>query len=193
MSVLTTGTVAVGTAPPPALVSGPPHAVSIPTAASVPAINRGSTLADTDASGWIESAAGVPRRLDPGPQRATFHAGPQIGWQRVVAVCIRVRPVAQAMRAHALGKLDLHRDVGRGAGANGRRESVVDRLARLPRGRRRCRCALWEVRLAVAVDRGLRQVRQSMSPGAGDQLVPGLGRRFALGLTGQAAGRQRSD
>src|SRR5437588_336785 len=66
------------------------------------------------------------------------------------------------MRAHALGKLDLHRDVGRGAGANGRRESVVDRLARLPRGRRRRRCALREMRRRLGERFGL-QARMTAS------------------------------
>src|SRR5438876_3733812 len=184
MSVRVTSAVVVGTPLPPALLAGVPHAERSAAISPIAAVaRRGLAMADADASGWVEGAAGIQSGFDPIPHRSTLVGGLQVGRQRKVAVRIRIRPVGQPVCPHALRELDFHGDIRRRARvAGGSREAVVDRLAGLLR---RVRWRLGTTReggAALAVDGRVVEVGIAVGAGALDQFVPDLGRRFRLRL-----------
>src|SRR2546427_9279751 len=182
ISVRITGAVVVGTAPSLELLAGVPHAErSADIRPTAVAARRGLPMADADASGRVEGAAGIPSGFDPLPRRSTLVGGLQVGWQDEVAVRIRIRPVGQPVGPQTLRELDLHGDVRRRARvAGGGREAVVDRLAGLARRIGWRLRASRKGRATLAVDGRVGEVRRAIGARALDQFVPDLGRRFRL-------------
>lgn len=92
------------------------------------------------------------------------------------ALCVRVRPVVDALLAHALCKLAHHSRVGMLialTSSNLRRQLVEDRLAGLlDRGWRAGR-AVRKVRLTLIVDGGVGEIGHAVLAGALSQPVPG--------------------
>src|SRR5437660_1748556 len=180
MSVRTTATVVVGTAPTGAVAWGP-QPTSAAAVSAVAASRRRLAMGHAYAAGGIERFARVPGSLDPVPDRTRLLAGVEIRWQGKVAVRVWVRPVGQALGAHTLRELDLHRDVDRcRAVPNGGRKPVIDGLAGLL-GRLRGRADVpRKMGLALRVDRRVGQGRVAMRSGTDHQLVPDLSRRLGL-------------
>src|SRR5207244_4557587 len=180
MSVRTTATVVVGTAPIGAVPWGP-QAASPNAVTTVAASNRCLAMGHADAAGGIEGFARVPRRLDPIPDRTRLLAGVEIRRQGKVTIGVGVRPIGQTLRAHALRELALHRDVDRcRAVPNGGRKPALDGLAGLLGCLRGRADVPRKMGLALRVDRRVGQGRVAMRSGTDHQLVPDLSRRLGL-------------